>query len=201
MREVSQYVSEPTFSIPVGMIVMYAGGNLTGTSSIPVGWLACLGQTLTSTSYPALFSVLQYTYGGSAGSFLLPSFINKVAVGSGGTAVGALTTTNGAGVGITEAGLGRATGSTGGHTSVRLTSAQSGLRKHYHTVLDGYRSTGVNLGTGSEAVNTNTQSENNVNSNPGATAAQMSDIAEANAASSHDNMMPYRALHYIIKAY
>jgi microcystin-dependent protein len=184
------------------MMVMYAGGSNGGDSGIPKGWLVCQGQTLTSTSYPALFSVLQYTYGGSAGSFLLPSFVYRVAVGSGGTAVGALTGTNAAGVGITEAGLGRATGSTGGQTSVQLTSAQSGLRKHYHQVLDGYRSTGVNLGTGSEAVNTNTQSENNITINPGATAAQMSDTNDlSNAASAHENMMPYMALHYIIKAY
>jgi microcystin-dependent protein len=199
MPEVNQYVSEPTMTVPVGMIVMYAGGNLPGTAFIPAGWLACLGQTLQSTSYPALFSVLQYTYGGSGSSFLLPSFITKVAVGSGGTAVGALTGTNAAGVGITEAGLGRATGSTGGHTSVQLTAAQSGLRKHYHTVLDGYRSVGVNLGTGGEAVNTNTQSENN--GTYGGSAAQMSDTGDADAASTHENMMPYMALHYIIKAY
>ena len=173
---------------------MYAGGNGAGTTGIPTGWLVCQGQTLTSTSYPALFSVLQYTYGGSAGSFLLPSFVLKVAVGSGGTAVGALTGTNAAGVGITEAGLGRATGSTGGHTSVQLTAAQSGLRKHYHTVSDGYRADGVTLanGTGNVAVNSNAQAD---------VSSQMSDTADANATSTHENMMPYMALHYIIKAY
>ena len=201
MPEVSQYVSEPTMTVPVGMMVMYAGGDYYGVN-MPKGWLSCQGQSLTREVYPALFSVLQYTYGGSGSSFNLPEFYGAVAVGSGGTAVGALTGTNAAGVGITEAGLGRATGSTGGQFVVRLTAAQSGLRKHYHTVLDGYRSVGVNLGTGGEAVNTNTQSENNSTTNPGgATPAQMSDTAEANAASSHENMMPYMALHYIIKAY
>jgi microcystin-dependent protein len=162
---------------------------------MPKGWLSCQGQTLTREAYPALFSVLQYTYGGSGSSFLLPDFdTGRVAVGSGGTAVGALTGASAAGVGITEAGLGRATGSTGGHFSVRLTPPQSGLRKHYHTVLDGYRSIGVTLsnGTGNAAVNSNAQNDN---------FTQMSDTSESNAISAHENMMPYMALHYIIKAY
>lgn len=193
MPEVNQYVSEPTMSIPVGMMVMYAGGDYYGLG-MPKGWLSCQGQTLTREVYPALFSVLQYTYGGSGSSFQLPDFSGRIAVGSGGTAVGALTTTNGAGVGITEAGLGRATGSTGGQYVVQLTAAQSGTRKHYHTVLDGYRSIGVTLsnGTGNAAVNTNAQTDNST---------AMSDSANANATSSHENMMPYMALHYIIKAY
>lgn len=36
------------------------------------GWLVCDGSTLNSLSYPDLFASIGYTYGGSAGDFLLP---------------------------------------------------------------------------------------------------------------------------------
>ena len=90
MREVNQYVSEPTVSVPVGMMVMYAGGT------IPAGWLICRGATLLIADYPALYSVLSTTYGGNGTTnFLLPNMDLRVPVGAGGTATGALTGTNG----------------------------------------------------------------------------------------------------------
>lgn len=53
-------------SSPVGTVASYAG------TSIPVGWLQCSGQSLSTTSYPSLFTAIGYTYGGSGGSFNVP---------------------------------------------------------------------------------------------------------------------------------
>jgi microcystin-dependent protein len=186
MREVSQYVSEPTVSVPVGMMVMYAGGT------VPAGWLICRGATLLIADYPALYSVLSTTYGGNGTTnFLLPNMDLRVPVGAGGTATGALTGTNGAGLGITEAGLGRAIGSTGGYASVTLTAAQSGVPNHNHTYTDYYRQFATALTAGAAYVNSN-QTELD---------RYMGDTTASNASSSHENRMPYLVLNFIIKAY
>ena len=184
MREVSQYVSEPTVTVPVGMIVMYGG------STLPAGWLWCDGTGYASATYPALYAVIGTTYG-SSGGFQVPSLGNRAPVGAGGTATGALTGTNGAGVGITEAGLGRAVGSTGGYASVTLTAAQSGVPNHNHSYTDYYRMYGTALTAGANYVVPNAQTD---------LARYTGDTAASNAASSHENRMPYLVLNFIIKA-
>jgi microcystin-dependent protein len=186
MREVSQYVSEPTLQVPVGMIVMY--GSI---ATIPRGWLLCDGTGYATTTYPALFAVIGTTYG-SSGGFQVPNFTDRIPVGAGGTATGALTGTNGAGLGITEAGLGRAVGSTGGHASVQLTSVQSGMPAHTHTYNDNYRTTGASVRAGATPITSNSQTE--------VTRATTSNPADASAVSSHTNLMPILAIAFIIKA-
>lgn len=62
--------------MPIGSIVLY--GNITA----PTGWLRCdwnLG--LSKTTYPALFDVLGYTYGGSGDTFSVPNLNNRVPMG------------------------------------------------------------------------------------------------------------------------
>lgn len=54
--------------VPIGSVTMYASSG-----AIPTGWLFCDGDLLSTTTYAALFSVIQYTYGGSGGSFRLPN--------------------------------------------------------------------------------------------------------------------------------
>ena len=51
---------------PIGTIVSYGG------SSAPSKWLLCQGQSLSTTTYSALFTAIGYTYGGSGASFTLP---------------------------------------------------------------------------------------------------------------------------------
>ena len=53
---------------PVGTIQIYAG------EKAPSGYLLCQGQSVSKTSYPALFAVIGTTYGGSGNNFNLPDF-------------------------------------------------------------------------------------------------------------------------------
>lgn len=53
---------------PVGSMQMFAG------TEAPYGYLICQGQSLSTTTYAALFAVIGYTYGGSGTSFKLPDF-------------------------------------------------------------------------------------------------------------------------------
>ena len=55
--------------LPVGAIVPWASDQ----GEIPVGWTVCNGSTISTLTYPILFSVIGNTYGGTAGStFKLP---------------------------------------------------------------------------------------------------------------------------------
>jgi len=48
-----------------------------GSTSVPSGFLECNGQSVSTTTYAALFAVIAYTYGGSGGSFNVPDLTDK----------------------------------------------------------------------------------------------------------------------------
>lgn len=99
---------------PAGTIISFAA------STVPNGWLACDGSSVATATYPTLFSVVGYTYGGSGASFTLPDLRDRVPIGAGtGTALTA-----------------RSLGATGGAATVTLTSGESGLASHSHTVTE-----------------------------------------------------------------
>ena len=52
-----------------------------GSASIPAGFLLCNGQSVSTTTYAALFAVIAYTYGGSGASFLVPDLTDRTVVG------------------------------------------------------------------------------------------------------------------------
>ena len=74
----------------------FSGANLTGiegiptativpwsAASIPTGFLECNGQTVSRSTYSALFAIVGTTYGAGDGSstFLVPNLSDNVAVG------------------------------------------------------------------------------------------------------------------------
>lgn len=86
------YYTNGAFPNPVGMITDFAG------SSAPAGWFLCYGQSLSTTSYPELFQIIAYTYGGSGGSFSLPDCRGRASFGKdnmGGSAANRITTAGG----------------------------------------------------------------------------------------------------------
>ena len=46
-------------------------------------WIPCNGATLSKTAYPELFTILQYTYGGSGDNFNVPDMQNLFVTGAG----------------------------------------------------------------------------------------------------------------------
>ena len=85
---------------------------------VPTGWLECRGQSLSRTTYAALFNVIGTTWGSAnASSFNLPDFARRVLVGRGGT-------------GTTQ--LRSGVGATGGAETITL--AVSHMPAHTHTV-------------------------------------------------------------------
>ena len=67
---------------PVGSMLPWAGDS--GGPGLSTGWLPCDGRSLSTTgTYAALFGVIDYTYGGSGGSFLIPQMAGRAAFGVG----------------------------------------------------------------------------------------------------------------------
>lgn len=62
--------------LPVGAVVDFAG------SAPPAGYLLCNGQSVTTATYPNLFAVIGYTYGGSGPNFNVPYFTGRVSLGA-----------------------------------------------------------------------------------------------------------------------
>ena len=75
---------------PVGTVVMFAG------PTAPANWFLCQGQSLSTTTYAALFNVIGYAFGGSGANYNLPNFVSRFpegAPGTGGGTGGAATAT------------------------------------------------------------------------------------------------------------
>ena len=53
-------------NIPAGSVQYFAN------TTSPIGYLACNGQAVTTTTYPELFNAIGYTYGGSGSVFQVP---------------------------------------------------------------------------------------------------------------------------------
>ena len=51
-----------------------------GSTLVPSGFLECNGQSVSTSTYAALFAVIAYTYGGSGGSFNLPNLTDRTVV-------------------------------------------------------------------------------------------------------------------------
>lgn len=68
MATLTNLLTQTTGSVPPGTVILY------GHSSVPMGYLACNGATISRNVYSALFLAIQITYGSGDGSttFILP---------------------------------------------------------------------------------------------------------------------------------
>ena len=95
---------------PVGAMYSWPG------ASPPQTWAWADGTAYPTTTYPELFAIVGYTYGGSGGTFNVPDCRSRVLVAAG------------AGPGLTS----RTAGTTGGTETVALSTTQNGY--HYHNL-------------------------------------------------------------------
>lgn len=167
----------------IGEIRMFAG------SFAPMDWLLCQGQTLPILQYQALYSIIGNTYGGDGRTtFVLPNLCGRVPIGSG------------SGSGLTYRMLGQAAGA----ETVTLNSNQMPL--HYHSMVTTTATATTNTpsasvvpataqlpasgATGAKNVNIYAPSAGNT--------VLYSNTSTVGANQSHENMMPYLVLNYII---
>ena len=164
---------KPVGHMHVGMIAPFAG-----TATVPDGgWLICDGTAYEQAAYPNLYDVIGSTYnthcGASApasGYFRVPNYQGRILVGKnpGDSTFDSLT-------------------DYGGEKSVTLTSAQSGLPAHSHTL----EAQGANVyALGSLFSITGIQNTGTFQT--GQNSAQ-------DASQAHNNLQPYAVVNYIIK--
>jgi microcystin-dependent protein len=88
-------------------------GALWFTNTPPANWLICDGSSQATATYPALFAVIGYTFGGSGANFNLPALAGRFPFGVG------------AGVGLAAV---------GGESAHTLSAAE--LAPHAHSIVD-----------------------------------------------------------------
>jgi len=155
----------------VGEIILFAG------TFAPVGWQFCDGSILPISDYATLFNLIGTTYGGDGQTtFAVPDLRGRIPI---------------------HQGTGFALGQTGGEETVTLTVNQ--IPSHTH-------SAGCNDGT----TNSSTSPANNLWRNwqdnqftapPENTTMNAGAVAAAGGSQSHDNMLPFLAINYIISLF
>lgn len=173
--------------VPVGMIMDF-GGSVT-----PTGYLACNGSAVSRTDYAELFAVIGTTWGAGDGSttFNLPDLRGRAAIGSG--------------TGTASDATAHSLGSSGGAETHTLTSAQSGVPTHMHTISDTSYIVTTNATSGIErtTVASGSNATNILKSSGGSllrSDPKTNNNTAANASSAHNNMQPFATVNKIIKA-
>lgn len=175
---------------PAGAVLAFAG------SAVPTGWLLCNGQTVSRTTYPALFSAIGTTYGAGDGSttFALPELRDRTIFGV--SATKALGTASGSAlVTLTTGNLPSHSHSLNDHThGMQHKHGVSYRRDNVVAVNSSYqRVISVGEATG------NTDSGNTGNSNKATTDASSGNTGSTGSGTQFSVQNPYRALNWIIK--
>lgn len=71
-----QATTTAPYLVPPGAIEAYV------SSTAPMGWLSCNGQSVSTTTYSNLFSVIGYGYGGSTSTFSIPNLGGRFLAGA-----------------------------------------------------------------------------------------------------------------------
>lgn len=158
---------------PAGMIIPW-GGN---PASVPKGALLCDGTLYNTADYPALFTAVGYTFGGSGAIFAVPDLTNRVPLGEGGT-IG---------------GVSQPVGSIGGELTHTLTESElpvlaHAITPHAHTYLEPIITPSlIQVGAGAAPTPV-----------PSITGTSSDGIANHGAGGVHNNVQPYMALCFLI---
>ena len=166
--------------IPTATIVPWS------SASVPTGFLECNGQTVSRSTYSALFAIVGTTYGAGDGSstFLVPNLADNVPVGKSNNK--ALASTGGAN---TVSSTGNVAGST---ANASLSTAQ--LASHSHTFSSG--SPGPTPGRVTIAGNL---VSNFATANTGSGTGHLHNMSANFSGDATSVVQPYLALIYIIK--
>lgn len=202
---------------PIGAMMPFAGSVSTAP---PTGWLTCDGAAVSRTTYAALFAVIGTTYGVGNGTttFNLPNLLNRVPVGSG-SSYSRGTTGGASSVTLTESqmpshdhsfsGSGSSTGSAGSHGHSGSASSNGG---HSHSgdggsgsrsdLLASGGSNAATPGSGSTSYDGDHGHSVSIDSSGSHThsVSVSGSVGFAGGDGSHENMPPFVAMPYIIRA-
>jgi len=157
-----------------------------GSTSVPSGFLECNGQSVSTTTYAALFAVIGYSYGGSGASFLVPDLQDRTTVHKSNTKN--LASTGGAN---TVASSGNIGGNAGATT---LTTAQIPSHAHSGMIMTG---SGGSAGGMEQVAYTSLQAV--TSGSAGSDQSHTHNLSGTFTGSSNSVLQPYIVMIYIIK--
>jgi len=175
--------------VPSGAVSPYAG------ASEPTGWLFCRGQTISRTTYAALFAAIGTTYGAGDGSttFALPDLRGRVVAGQddmGGTSANRLT-------GLSGGVDGDVLGAAGGAETHTLTEAQLAAHRHL-TAVD--QNNGTTLSASNSLIKQKSSGgDSNYSLEGSASEPTFGRTSSTGSGAAHNNVQPTIILNYIIK--
>lgn len=196
---------------PIGTLLPYAGSS----TALPTGWLLCDGSAVSRTTYAALFAVCGTTYGAGNGTstFNVPNLTNRVPVGAGGS-YSRGTTGGTATVTLTESQMpshdhtlsgtansagshshGGSTGSDGSHSH----SGDGGAGSRSDLLASG-GSSAATPGAGSTGSAGGHSHGISTDSSGSHTHSLSGSVGSAGSDAAHENMPPFVAVNYIIRA-
>lgn len=144
-----------------------------GGSAAPAGWVLCDGSSLLRASYPDLFTAIGTVWGSSSGTtFNVPDLRGRAPIGAG------------TGVGLSA----RTLASSGGEETHVLTTGE--IPSHTHTQV-------VTADTGG---GTALRQDYDIDVVNGGSFPQGVSTGGTGGGGAHNNMQPWRAVNYIIKA-
>lgn len=150
----------------------------------PQGWAFCDGQLLSVTQNEALFSLLGTVYGGDGRTtFGLPDMRGRIPVHAG------------SGPGLSSRSLGAKTGT----EEVTLTAAQ--LPSHNHTISGDNAAGGSSTPTGYFAKDATSNNIYIKALSGTVTSMRPNMLTNSGGSQSHNNMMPYQCVNFIISLY
>lgn len=176
----------------IGQLKLFAG------TFAPVGWALCNGQLLSIAQNDTLYALIGTTFGGDGNTtFGLPDFRGRAAVGAQGGV---------AGPGLTA----RQLGSVGGSANVTLVTANLPSHQHSINAWDTPATTsspngkvlarpGLANPSSPEVGNSLFYLSNQVTGNTPALPANT--LTDSGGSQSHNNLMPYLAVNYLIALY
>lgn len=194
-------------STPIGTLHAFAG------STAPTGWLLCDGASYLRSAYPALFAVIGTTYGSADGThFNVPNMRDRVPVGSGttytrGSTGGAATVTLSSGQMPSHShSFSNSTDSQGSHSH---SGSADSVGDHSHSVGNQTTRSDISAAAGSTVASNGGGSTGgagghghslSISSGGGHTHSISGSTDTAGSGSAHENMPPYVAMPYIIRA-
>lgn len=176
--------------VPSGAVSPYAG------ASEPTGWLFCRGQTISRTTYAALFAAIGTTYGAGDGSttFTLPDLRGRVVAGQddmGGTSANRLT-------GLSGGVDGDVLGAAGGAETHTLTEAQLAAHRHL-TVVDATNTNILPTASNSIIKSRSSGGDGNYVLESSTSEPTFGRTSVTGSGAAHNNVQPTIILNYIIK--
>ena len=156
-----------------------------GFNYAPYGWMACNGATLQIQQYPALYSLINTTYGGDGKTtFMLPNLVSRAAC------------SQGTGTNLTP----RAIGQSFGQAAVTLTSEQ--MPSHTHTmnifaVADNKQAAPVNNG----CLSTPSKASAYAATATSGTTFASNTIGNTGSGQPHENLQPVLPLNFCIAVF